>query len=161
MHFHLKNLFNDELIVDAVVWSNLLLLGKLYGFEEPIVTVDMQDHETVCDGKPYDGINNRISGLFVMSEYADAWADALEKALVDLPDNFILSKPNIKMDDVNLRDLNSHPNLREAISASIDAGNGDKTIINPHLTPFELFGGRSKKIVLRFIEFCREGGFIG
>ena len=158
MTMDLINLSNDRLNFPIVVWSKLLFLAQLYGWE-PIGTVDMQDGTTISAGEPWDGNYHSNVGQFVTSKDADACADALEKAFVDLPDYIILEKPSIiKLEDVRLKDLNSHPHLQGVISAFIEEGHGDATLVNPHLTPLEMFGGRSKVNVQDFIAFCRKGG---
>ena len=159
MTMDLFNTSNDHLDFPIVVWEKLQLFAKLYGWE-PIGTVDIEDRLSIAEGRPWDSNYFTNDGQFVTPEDADAFADALEKALVDIPDFTIIAKPSvIKIKDVRLQDLNSHPRLRVMISAFIDAGQGEATIINPHLTPFEIFGGRKKVIVREFIAFCRKGGF--
>ena len=159
MTMDLINLSNDQLNFPIVIWSKLLFLAQLYGWE-PIGTVDIQEPLSIAEGKPWDGNYHTNGGQLVTPEDADACADALEKAFIDLPDYIILEKPsNIKLEDVRLNVLNSHSHLQGVISAFIEAGHGEATTINPHLTPFEMFGGRSKVIVQDFIAFCRKGGF--
>ena len=158
MTMYLINSSNDDEKFSFVLWSKLLSLAQLYGWK-PIGTVDQEDRLSIAKGKPWDGNYFTNEGQWVTSEDADACADALERALIDISDTIDLSNLVIKIKNVNLDDLNSEPYLQGWISAFHDPSLGEMQIHNPHLTPLEIFGGTYKGSVRDFIKFCRNGGF--
>lgn len=83
-------------------------------------------------------------GQQVTDDDARALADALERALPDVPDHDAIAHKVLSV--IDTPGLGVPPQLR---------------MLNPRarLNPFEYFSGTNKARLRRFIAFCRAGGF--
>jgi hypothetical protein len=125
-------------------WSKLLELAVQHGWR-PLGTVDPQKEEAApVEGEddPSGDVEVPMSyflndGLLVRPEDARALADALERALPDVPDHDALEHKTF-----------THP--AEPGVRLIDA--------NTPVNPFEWFSGKKDRL-REFIAFCRKGGF--
>jgi hypothetical protein len=137
--------------IDA--WPMLLRMARSYGWK-PAGTQpgpDYADHNL----KPtveWDGTYLTNDGQVVMAEDAAALADAIERALPDIPDHEITGKM------VSLRpdQLKSEIDLafRDLIAEGMSL-----IATNPDMSPYELFSGEMKQQVIGFIKLCRKGSF--
>src|SRR5262249_52232156 len=77
-------------------------------------------------------------GQRVTAEDARALADALERALPDIPDHDAMPHKTFE-----------HPSEPGVRLVALD----------PRASPYEWFSGDKKRLVRQFIDFCRQGGF--
>ena len=80
-----------------------------------------------------------------------AVADALEKALDDIPDHNAMPD---KIVTYRIGETSGEP-VTDALLAVLDGVSAPNSALNP----FEFFGGEDKLRVKDFIAFCRKGGF--
>lgn len=142
-------------------WPRLLDLARSYGWQ-PLRT---QCTKKYAEENPNDwnGSYSSNDGQLVTAEDALALAEALEKALDDIPDQEDLIPKTIL--------LTSNKDVETFLKI-----NGDETIkmlkkpgfVNPSncipvpnvmLTPLEFFSGHDKQHIIRFISFCQKGAF--
>ena len=157
MGMNLHNQSGEYHHFSMVVWPKLLELAESYGWE-PLGTAKNPNHDEFYSSKTWNGNYHANMGQVVLPEDALALADALEKTLDDIPDDLEVSNLFIELEKVNLEDINS-PDLKKSLTAFSIFGQCNALVINPHLTPFEMFGGPNKVIVRDFVAFCRKGGF--
>jgi len=113
-------------------WSAVLVLAQSNGWE-PAGTVLAQEPD-------WSGGYGTNDGQTVPAADAGQLADALERALPDIPDHDALEH---KAKVVDLPDLGP--------TRVLDA--------QEKVSPIELFSGDSKEYLRRFIRYCRAGSF--
>jgi hypothetical protein len=127
------------------IWEKLLALAHIYGWQ-PAGTDQPLMWQDDADTGRWSGGYDHYLGEQVRDEDAQALADALERALPDLPD---VTMPD-RVFETEMEEID-----REGqISISY-------YIIEPNtaLNLFEVFGGQYKQELMAFINFCRQGGF--
>ncbi len=111
---------------------------------------------------PYAGYLERWAGSYsvndgqtVTAEDANAFADALEKALNDIPNHQIDSGEFISAAELSeLAERTNYP----IINSFADIAPG-VTFPKEVLNPFEHLSGEHKLAIKELIAFCREGAF--
>ena len=127
------------------IWQKLMDLAVIYGWQ-PTGTYEPPDWDEQDDVEVWQGDYDMYLGEWVTDEDAEDMAEALFRALDDLPDN--------RMPD----------RIIETEIEEIDR-DGDVSISfhiiepNKSLNLFEMFGGQYKSELLAFIQFARQGGF--
>ena len=139
-----------------MIWANMLYLANQYGWQ-PQGTVLSDDTES---GR-WDGDYFGNEGQTITAEDANALADALEKALDDIPDREVYASLTTEVIDFVSADqlcelvlehdyvlLGADPHLKKA---TIDKAG--------YLNPFVHLSGSYKLAVKDLIALCREGAF--
>ena len=154
---------NDLAQFNITAWSRLLALAKFYGWK-PAGTLspcknwddDWQDYSSDPYPEGWNGTYFSNDSQVVTAEDAARLADALEKALDDLPD---IESPRL------IAELGPGDHVPgSGIDASfinmlLEAGNSI-TCINPDLHPLEMLAGpEMKSAIIGFIAMCRKGAF--
>lgn len=125
MGVDLYNVHGDYYRFSSVAWTHVLALAEQYGWKP---TGTRRGNPQVPEGD-WDGNYTSNSGQLVTEADARALADALERALPDIP---------------------GRADTREAVVP------GASTIT---LHPLEFFRSAGKAKVTGFIDYCRKGGF--
>jgi hypothetical protein len=145
-------------------WPRLLDLARLYGWKPMGTQNELWLQEE--NDEDWDGDYCTNDGQIVLSEDAAALADALEKAVVDIPDNYDLVQNHFTINSVEDAQTYLHSNsnihrFTKVMLERISIGSGwSIDVPNTDLTLLEYFSGKEKQQVIGFIEFCRRGGFV-
>ncbi|PZV04922.1 MAG: hypothetical protein DCF22_25085 [Leptolyngbya sp.] len=116
-------------------WGHMLCLARLYGWQPAGTVIDEADLQDFPNGK-WNGGYQSNDGQKVTTEDARNMADALEKALADIPDHDALEYK------------------KELGGGILIAPNG------PDVSALKWFSGNeSKEYVRKFIAYCRAGEF--
>jgi hypothetical protein len=121
----------DHFTLNPASWRRALGLARLYGWE-PAGTLPPQAWEDRWDANYLTGDGQRVT-----AEDARNLAAALEGALPDVPDHDALTEKAVRIGELEAR----------VIPAGMPAN------------AFEWFSGKSKPLLVKFITFCRQGGF--
>ncbi len=142
------------------VWARLLGLARDYGWQSRGTVLGEghphADHQEDPENEPWDGNYSTNSGQTVTAEDAHAFADALEKALDDIPDHRINS--GVILDAAELTKLAERTDdpLVGVLALYAEAG---ARIPKETVNPLEYFAGEAKQYIKELIRFCREGAF--
>lgn len=161
-------------------WSPLLKLARIHGWLPQGTTIFLWDHQEKCltdeVDKTWNGSYFSNDSQVVGTFDAEALADALEKALDDLPDKNLYPKSVFysaahMIDEIITTERKRNPG---ALIMTIDefmAGDWDKApdvVVVSHENdhrefldnPHQLFSGvETKDYIRKFIQFCRMGSF--
>jgi hypothetical protein len=147
-----------------IAWDKLLELGRQYGWEpagteypegtvyRPDGTVDeamTEEERSVAAGWEGGYLSNNRQ--WVTAEDAACLADALERALPDIPDFDTDEKMKVYTPD--------EPPTDPVMAMLAEAGLGDLAGPDDSLSPVEFFSGEMKEKIRGFIRYCRAGGF--
>lgn len=136
-------------------WAKALELARLYGWH-PMGTRPPLKHDFHKLGADWDGTYLTNDGQMIKAEDALSLANALEKALDDIPDARVEMDWNPKFwiqDD--LPEWLS-PSEKEMIEEGLEDGLLDITGMHP----LEYFAGDEKYHLAQFIRFCKLGRFV-
>jgi|AP82_1055514.scaffolds.fasta_scaffold65141_1 hypothetical protein len=159
MGMDLANKLGNEISWSNIAWAKLLALAEMYGWE-PVGTTEPCDWTEPCNWDDsitpenplpaWDGSYVHNDHPFVEPEDARAMADALEKALDDIPDH---DGPD-KMMTYRQGEKTGVLSIDLAISQlGLNIGPNYK------LNLFEFFAGGDKDRLREFIQFCKQDGF--
>ena len=131
-------------------WGKALELARSYGWR-PLGT-HLHEYRSVWDGSYLTN-----DGQTVIAKDALSLAQALERALDDIPDAGVQMDWNPKFwcEEEDLPDWLS-PEEKEIIEAGLEEYWPD--VMGVH--PFEFFAGAEKQHLIAFIRFCRLGSFV-
>ena len=140
-----------------VSWYKILKLAYEYGWQPQGTEVGgwydengELNRQLSPDPEEWDGTYFSNDFQWVTDEDASNIADALERALNDIPD--------FHTDEKQLEyvpgDLPLNPLRRSLAEQGLEV-----TVPNSSLSPIEYFSGEAKQMVRDFIKFCRAGGF--
>jgi hypothetical protein len=144
-------------------WCKVLELADRYGWKpagtEPGRWVDPStgklDKQLSPDPEEWDGSYFGNSFQWVTDEDAARIADALERALDDIPDFDAAEKwVEYGPTDIGPTDLPIGPVERSLVEEGIAI-----SVPNGSLSPLEYFSGEDKPVVRAFIAYCRAGEF--
>jgi len=122
-------------------WGHLLSLAAMYGWR-PAGTEAPKDWADENEGREWGGSYVFNSGQRVVAEDAIAWAEALDRALDDIPDSYAAwNKAVVGKDGGPLIPVIPHQSPLERVQ------------------PLEALSGENKSGVREFIAFCRQGAF--
>lgn len=173
MGMDLRSETGDDYRFGGIAWVKVLTLAETYGWQ-PAGTLAYipTDKTDTADVEETYLVNN---GRIVTAEDAANLAEALEKALDDIPDPDEYPAPTLPPDDArqHLRELGMLGDLSKIRLITPDEGGasdpvsifasfaGGGVLLTPddRLTPLEFFAGEDKGKVVGFIEFCRLGAF--
>jgi hypothetical protein len=154
-----------EISFNIFAWAKVLDLAQQYGWEPagteaPDFEVKDEDgnvdHELSeqlsCRAEDWDGNYSTNDFQSVTEHDAANIADALERALDDIPD----FDANEKTKEYTLDD----PPANAAARAVLAGTGGPLVGPDDSLDPREFLGGQEKRKVRDFISFCRAGGFL-
>ncbi len=127
------------------IWQKVLELARLYGWE-PVGTLQPPEWESPESGDPWAGRYDMYLGERVSDTDASAMANALERALDDLPDH---TMPD-RIIETEIEEIDQENQI--SISFYIIEP-------NPELNLFEAFGGQYKDSLKALISFCKKGGY--
>ena len=117
------------------VWGKTLALARMYGWK-PAGTLPPGDWADEEEGRAWSGDYFTNSGQKVTAADAAQLADALERALDDVPDFYA------------------------AWHKAVEGKDGGPLIpVGVNLSPLEALSGENKPAVEEFIAFCRQGSF--
>ncbi len=123
------------------VWDQTLALARMYGWR-PAGTRPPKDWPEESEGRAWSGSYVLNGGQTVAREDASHLADALERALDDIPDHYA------------------------AWPKAVEGKDGGPLIpVNPaasrleRVQPLEALSGENKAALAEFIAFCRQGAF--
>jgi hypothetical protein len=144
--------------VGNVAWAKALHLARNHGWE-PAGTIDDGFGPAMCNGDDFEpgcpireerGRYDYNDGWVVTHDDARAIADALEKALDDIP----------SFESVSTK-WAEEPVTPLAKAVAELAGDQAARVRGPNrvLSPYEFFSGGDKQMVWEFIAFCRQGAF--
>ena len=135
-------------------WAKALELAQIYGWK-PLGTRQPSNIDFYALCAEWDGRYLTNDGQTVKAEDARWLAAALERALTDIPDEYIPTDWNsvFQLED-DLPDWLS-PEEREFIEEELQDGLLD--IMG--MSPLAYFAGREKQHLKEFIRFCRLGSF--
>ncbi len=137
-----------------ISWANLLHIAQQYGWR-PAGTVLGEGHPYADYLERWAGSYSSNDGQTVTAEDANAFADALEKALNDIPNHQIDSGEFIGAAELReLADRINYPIINSFADIAPE-GTFPKEVLNP----FEHLAGERKLAVKELIAFCREGAF--
>ena len=159
MGMDLANKSGDVISWSNIAWAKLLALAEMYSWE-PVGTTEPCDWTEPCNWDDstiaenplpaWDGSYSCNDHPFVELEDARAMADALEKALDDIPDH---DGPD-KMMTYRQGEKTGVLSIDLAISQlGLNIGPNYK------LNLFEFFAGGDKDRLREFIQFCKQDGF--
>ena len=153
MGMDLANKLGNEISWSNIAWAKLLALAEMYGWEPGGTTESCNwDDSTIAENPlpAWDGSYSCNDHPFVEPEDARAMADALEKALDDIPDH---DGPD-KMMTYRQGEKTGVLSIDLAISQlGLNIGPNYK------LNLFEFFAGGDKDRLREFIQFCKQDGF--
>ena len=117
------------------VWGKILALARMYGWK-PTGTQAPKDWAEEEEGRVWDGGYVWNGGQIVIADDAEELADALERALDDIPGFYAAWH-----------------------KADISEDGGPLIPVEENLSPLEALSGENKPVVKEFIAFCRQGAF--
>ena len=155
MGMSLVNQHDDRLRFTNVAWARILYLAEDYGWQ-PAGTVSPCDHEDPTSefymAEPWDGNYGSNDGQTVTADDAEAFADALEGALRDIPDRPLEIGERVRVDEM----------VAHADDPVLDllARMSDEGTVPPQLPyVYECFGSDTKRKIEELVALCRKGEF--
>ena len=149
----LVNKSGNEIYWNQISWARLLTLAEMYAWEPSGTTKPYYWDDSTTPENPlpaWDGSYDNNGRQFVEPEDARAMADALEKALDDIPGH---DGPD-KMMTYRQGEKTGVLSIDLAISQlGLNIGPNYK------LNLFEFFAGGDKDRLREFIQFCKQDGF--
>ncbi len=140
------------------VWPRLLDVAKRYGWK-PAGTRLRREDGSIDDSwaRGYDSSDFQ----WVSTEDASALADALERALPDMPDHDALEHKTVPIPEAQARLGPVAAVGDQDVEVAVDVPDaGERGLpLDCEYNPFELFSGENKTHLRKFIAFCRKGGF--
>ncbi len=132
------------------VWARVLGLARDYGWQSRGTVLD-EDHPYA---EYWEGNYSTNDGQTITAEDASAFADALEKALDDIPDQRINSGEIVAAAELaELAERTGDP-LVGVLALYAEAG---ARVPKETVNPLEYFAGEGKRHIKELIRFCREG----
>jgi hypothetical protein len=134
------------------IWPVLLKLAQAYGWKPAGTRLYIGDGKDIKRVIEWDGNYLDMAGQIVMDEDAASLADALDRALPDIPDHEIPGKwKEQKPDQLS-------PML-QIVAREIFGENETVVAINRDMSALELLSGFQKVDIVCFIKLCRKGFF--
>jgi hypothetical protein len=147
---------------DIYLWPRLLMLARSYGW----ILMGTLPPKPFPGEKPvrWNGSYTAVcEGQLVSAEDAASLANALEKALVDIPDLEGIGPKKIRISSIEEAESyvkkSGDPFVMFILTIGLFDSSRGLEVHNPDLTLLEYFNGAGKQQVIDFIAFCRKGEF--